>query len=125
MTPELEAEIRAGEAAATFGPWGWFGTPKYPMLATHTGGRVYIMMPQRSGMQGATIAFQNRGRTPGERIENAEAYAVKERSYRENLDGYRDGIDHPDAKFIARSRAWVPALLAEIDELRARLAEKH
>jgi hypothetical protein len=117
LTEERLKEIKDRADAATFGPWGWFGSGKEPYLATHTGGRVFVMMPRRSGMNGATIFWQG----PDFAICPTTDFAVKEREYREQLDGYHDGIDHPDAKFIAHAREDIPALLAHIAELEAQL----
>jgi hypothetical protein len=118
MSDEIDEEIgkiRKRADAATFGPWGWFGTPKYPYLATHHGGRVYVMRFTRSGMQEGTVLFQFHNR-----LEKAERFAIREVGYRDDLDGYREGIDHPDAIFIAHARADVPFLLDAYDAERKR-----
>lgn len=102
------AAIARRASEATFGPWQWFGTPKNPYLATVAGGRVYVLMPRRSGMQGATIYFQslrNRG------IEPASEFAVKEVDYRDDITH----IAHPDAEFMAHARVDVVRLLATVD----------
>lgn len=110
MTPERRAAIKARAEAATFGPWGWFGTPKEPYLATQHGGRVYVMRFARSGMRGATVMWQGVEHLG---MVKTKEVAVKEREYRDDLES----INHPDAIFIAASRQDVSDLLAEVERL--------
>jgi len=115
-TTKRVGEIRVRVEAATFGPWSWFGTPKEPILATTTGGKVFVIKPHRSGLNGAT--FWWRGGAKGyPRMIKTEECAIKEREYRNDLER----IDHPDAEFIAHSRTDIPFLLEQVDALEAEL----
>lgn len=101
MSEPLDIEaIENREKAATFGPWGWFGQVKRPMLATFTGGRVHVMGTARSGMNQATFLFNT------ERcLKKAEVFAVRERDYRDELDGYNEGITIIPTPSSSRTRA--------------------
>lgn len=115
LTEEQCAEIRKRANAATFGPWRWFGSPMYPYLATVTGGRVYVMRFERSGMRSAMVSWQG-GRASSELhgMVKTKDLAIKERDYRDDLER----IDHPDAELIAHSRQDIEDLLDTIDALR-------
>lgn len=104
--------IEARADAATEGPWVWGGTVKEPYLCTKYCGRIFILVPRRSGMQGGTVFVQEPG---GRRIVPASKYAVRQVPYRNDITH----IDHPDCEFIAHAREDVPALIAEVRLLRA------
>lgn len=84
------------------GPWGWFGSDKAPVLATHRGGRILVMDFVRSGMNGAAPRFQS-----NHVMKRADAFPVFEVSpeaqvyspsiYRRDIVAIR----HPDAALIA------------------------
>jgi len=119
-------EIAARAAAATLGPWGWFGHRDHGMyLSTVYHGRIYVMDFIRQGMQGAQPRFQvheNPEHPDWGTMTPASELAVLEvapRDYRDDIVG----IDHPDAAFIAAARDDVPWLLAEVERLRARLEQ--
>lgn len=128
-------EIRARAAAATPGPWGWYGNTKIHTvtLATRYWGRHFVMGFRRWGMQGAQPEFWNRSqpwRIPeGARSDTQYAKAADAaifevepnvvdpadpRVYRHDLVGFRS----PDATFIEHSREDIDTLLAEVDRLR-------
>lgn len=137
-------EIRNRAAAATPGPWGWFGHASGGMyLATQRWGRYYIMSARRQGMQGAQFEFQDvniidpDGEWKVDRrddefrngIRKASDLAVFQvcpsatdandpRVYRDDIIGFRS----TNATFIANARQDVTDLLAYIDELEALLA---
>lgn len=141
-------KIRARAAAATPGPWRWFGNIKSggPYLASRRWGQQYVMGFQRLGMSGAQPTFAYRegpdkshgtrhlrweddGAPRDVRIGSGKELAIYEvapdatspddpRVYRHDVVGFRS----PDAEFIAHSRADVDALLAEVDRLTGLLA---
>jgi hypothetical protein len=51
-------------------------------------------------------------------IEPSNKWAVRERPYRNDVER----VDHPDAEFVAHAREDIPALIAEVERLRALLA---
>ncbi|BDZ40803.1 hypothetical protein GCM10025865_01020 [Paraoerskovia sediminicola] len=97
-TLDLEA-IRKITDAATPGPWSWRNTGAVYLHCEHT--RI-VMAFSRMGMQGAQPAFRDSG-------------GLLRDAGRENI------YDYPDAKFIAHARTDVPALIAEVERLRAEL----
>ena len=83
----------------TPGEWGWFTYGgKSPHLATQRGGRVFILVPERQGMQGATVRLQG---LPG-----PEKGLLVEFSQ-----------DHPDVKLIAAAPALLALAKKQRDEL--------
>lgn len=123
-------EIRTRAEAAAPGPWHWAGNTDvhHVYLANWRPGhgRCSVMDFGRWGMQGARPKFV----TDGFYVNDVNSLAVYEvapaatsrqdpRVYRADIIGLR----HPDAEFIANSRADVDFLLAEVDRLRAALAE--
>ena len=92
-------EIRARADAATAGPWRWRNSNGDVNL--FGGGRSWVVMAfERMGMQRAQPVFRG--------LDNLLYPAGKENLY-----------DFADAQFIAHARTDVPALLAEVDRLRA------
>jgi len=104
MTLDLDP-IRQREQAATEGPWGWFDGSDYTDVVAD---------------------YQSTG--PG-------SYQCRQQVARVEADWYFDNPQHEDqdeddaseqacadADFIAHARQDVPALLAEIERLRAQLA---
>jgi hypothetical protein len=123
-------EIRERAAAATRGPWAWFGHARNGMyLATTHSGRQYVMSARRQGMQGAQFEFQDEGEQHGF-LHPASELAIFEvcrdatslddpRVYRDNIVGFRSA----NAMFIAHARQDVDDLLAYINELEQELTE--
>lgn len=127
--PTLDVEpIRARLAAATAGPWCWFGDTKSRnvTLATIDRGRQFVMSFTRWGMAGAAPMFQRDGFMRRVDEDGMAVYDVAPNAtsaddpkvYRENFSSLR----HPDAELIANAPTDVAALLAEVDRLRAVLA---
>lgn len=137
---EALAGIRARSAAATPGPWAWFGNTDVHnvYLATQHWGRHYVMGFRRWGMQGAQPEFWNRpdpdvikgslgpdshhttaAESPIYEVAPDALSAHDRRVYRRDLVGIRNA----DATFIAHSREDVDYLLGEVDRLRAILGE--
>ena len=121
-------EIRDRAAAATPGPWQWFGNWDFRevYLATVNYGRRYVLGFRRWGMQGAQPVFRSK---PGDgaTLQTASEVPVSEvcrsatsrddhRVYRGDLVGFRNA----DAEFIANARQDVDDLLAMIDAVRER-----
>ena len=121
--------IRARLAAATPGPWEWFGNTKTYQchLSTVHGGRRHVMNFWRWGMSQAQPSFQV---SLGPPVQVGSGYMVKlsemaaecpslgpkfEVEYRRDFVG----IGHPDAELIARAPTDIAALLAEVDRLRS------
>lgn len=124
------AEIRKRAEAAAPGPWHWAGNTDvhHVYLANWQPGlgRCSVMDFARWGMRGAKPQFV----TDHLYVDDMTALAVYEvaptatsrddkRVYRADIIGLR----HPDAEFIANSRADVDFLLAEVDRLRTALTE--
>ncbi|MGW7053064.1 hypothetical protein [Streptomyces sp. NPDC054887] len=104
LTAEQEAEIRNREGSATPGPWG-----------VYFDGVVYDVASQ---IKLTSTGFQCRraiARLDDEPIDNDPAH----RDWTAEQDAVQ--VYH-DATFVARSRSDVPALLTEVDRLRAELA---
>lgn len=106
LTDQQIDEIEAREKAATAGPWGFYDGDNYADVA-------------------ADLAMTGRG-----------SYSYREKIARLEDETYWDDSAHEDddeerapeqmaanAAFIAHARADVPALLAEVRRLRARVAE--
>lgn len=107
--------VRARHAAATPGPWRWFGNTKFHSiyLATIHGGRRFVMNFCRWGFSGATPEFQIKRGSGGVMVE-AHTLVKYEVDYRKDISG----IDHPDAIFIENAWADVDYLIRENDRLR-------
>lgn len=129
MALDLEA-IRARAAAARPGPWFWKGyakgtAPRVSLVSRGLGG-FYVMVPVRWGFQGAGLEFVRDDMLTGLKEDGMLRFEVcrdavsasDPRLYRHQFDG----INHPDAVFIAAARADVDALVEEVDRLRARVA---
>lgn len=121
---DIEA-IRARADAATPGPWHWYGNTATKFLSLNTWksglGRCNVMDFARWGMHGARPRF-----AVDDYMHDADEFAQWEVCHDAKTPGdprlYRhdvDGIRHPDAEFIAHSRADVPALLASLDRVLA------
>lgn len=115
--------IRARHAAATRGPWKWFGYANRSRktggfyLATAHGGRRYIMDFVRSGFRDAQPRFQPE---PHRGMLLASELAEYEVEYRNDITR----IAAPDAVFIEHSWQDVSDLLARITELEAQFAKR-
>lgn len=121
MSKRIE-EIRNRAAAATPGPWLWWGNTQVHQvsLMSRAPGRPTVMAFFRWGMQRAKPSFQDeRGLLTD--FERDVVYQVcPDCDSKEDRRVYRqDFIDirHPDAQFIAHAREDVDVLLAEIDRL--------
>ena len=102
-TPDLAA-IRAREAAATKGPWGYFAVDDYADVAADY---------QRTG-RGSYSCRQHVARLETENVFDAHDDWDDDRAAEQT---------RADAAFMAHAHEDVPALLAEVDRLRARVAE--
>jgi hypothetical protein len=71
-----------------------------------------VMSFCRSGMSSATAMFNING------LLHKATEIMKPRQGQEHNASFMSDVDHPDAQFIAHSRADVPALLAEVERLR-------
>lgn len=137
---DLLPEIKERAAAATPGPWKWFGNTdvRDVYLATARWGRLYVMGFRRWGMNGAQPMFahgrkfdpDNRDESIGGVMQPASALARYEvapsATNRSDPEVYRadlNGLKTPDAEFIAHSRADVEWLVSEVERLRALLPE--
>lgn len=125
------SEITARLAAATPGPWGWFGNVRtqHVYLATHRWGRHFVMHFQRWGMRGAQPGFRvslageptvREGRPSGGVMRTLAELASPGRGA--VLTDHNDEIvdvRHPDAALIAHAPDDLAFLLAENARLRA------
>lgn len=107
MSEQQLAEIRSREAATTKGPWGTYddGT-----------GRIDIAADLEETGHGYTCR-RGIAQTDDDPIDNDPAHM----DWDEDTDLAQS---EADAQFIAHARTDVPALLAEIDRLRAELTEQ-
>jgi hypothetical protein len=119
--------IRVRDAAATKGPWQWFGnlTNREVNLSTVHSGRVHILRFVRWGMNSAQPVFRRldgaadmwsvstvaASDVPIFEVAPDVRDASDPRVYRKDIVGLR----HPDARFIAYARTDVPALLRVAD----------
>ncbi|NNB86745.1 hypothetical protein [Corallococcus exiguus] len=110
---KLEA-IRARHAAASRGPWRWFGYLSNRDVGIEGHG-VTVMEFARWGARGAQPLFSVKG------ILTALADLVVPDTAEER--GRVTDINHPDARFIAASWQDGQHLLGMVDALRARVAE--
>lgn len=111
MTDDEVAAIGARAEAATAGPWAWklHGDPR---LESVTSGLPCVMAFRRRGMNGAEPVFWKRD--PAKHPAwHGEFQPAREMSA-SNINA--------DASFIARARTDVPALVAEVQRLRALVA---
>jgi len=117
MSAERLAEIKAREQAATPGEWYWnVNTSCHTVvLETYSNYRTIVMDCVRWGMGGAAPRFRDMAIDLMHRCETL----LKAHHNREHHFSWCANIDHPDAAFIAHARADVPALLAEVERLRA------
>lgn len=104
-------EIRARLAAATPGPWHWYGNTKVHSLylATVHGGRRCVMQFARWGMSSAQPCFQSAAHV----MVDAKDLVTYEREYRKDVAD----INHPDAALIANAPTDIAFLLAEVERL--------
>lgn len=136
MNDKLE-EIRARHAAATPGPWRWYGYVKGRgiggskaakrrcvnlHLATVDRGRIYVMQFERSGFDGAQPRFQRYrkpedAQTPygGGVMVGAGEMAGGPGGYLKEYSGEFVSIDNQDAVAIERSWEDIDFLIDQID----------
>lgn len=103
-----------------FGGWSWVGGRDCLSLATRCGGRRYVMDFVRKGMRGAQPRFQTDG-LMHKAIDHLTTYQVGEGTARGQKEADEDntvyrmdisGVDHPDARRIARVPDMEAALIA-------------
>lgn len=126
MTDKLDLdELERLAKAATPGPWEWMGNPigHRVWLSTTHSGRICVMGFKRWGPQGAQPVFQKDGRlVDGKELFTFEVCdAVGMDAAKKDNACYRydiEGIDHPDAAFIAAANPkTILALIARVREL--------
>lgn len=131
-------EIKARLAAATPGPWGWYGNTDVHnvYLATQKWGRHIVMQFERWGMQSAMPMFFARDLETVKALKNGDLFAGMstavtpkngsvyevcrsaetrddDRVYRADIVGFRA----PDADLIAHSRADLDYLVGAVDRV--------
>ena len=118
---DIDAMV-ADRAAGTpdLGGWAWFGGRDSLYLATRRGGRRFVMDFVRKGMKSAQPRFQIRG-CMHNAIDDLTTYEVGDGTARGQNQAVADssvyrldvaGVDHPDARRIARVPAMEQAILA-------------
>ncbi|MFG6524451.1 hypothetical protein [Sulfitobacter sp. M23508] len=112
---------RALGTAPKYGSWSWSGGRDDLMLSTNGGGRVYVMGFCRKGLNSAQPMFQIKGRGMVKAIDALTTYQVGDGTARGQAEADKDpsvyrmdisGVDHPDARRIARVPDMEAALLA-------------
>lgn len=122
MSDDRLGEIKARAAAATPGPWRWRGNTdnRHIRLQTPLMHGLTIMDFVRHGMQQAMPRFAVDGLM--RKADSMVVYEVApDATSRKDPSVYRAdiaGIRHPDAEFIASSRADVDWLVGEVELLR-------
>ncbi|WP_163869534.1 hypothetical protein [Myxococcus eversor] len=111
---EKLAVIRARHAAATKGPWFWFGYLRSRSVGLHVRGATSVIEFSRWGTQGAQPLFSVEGI-----LTDLPELVVPDTA---TGRGRVTDINHPDARFIAASWEDVRALLTRVDELEAQVA---
>lgn len=115
-TEKLSA-IRERHAAASRGPWYWFGYLTSRGVGLHGPRMSSVMEFRRWGMQGAQPVFCTDGI-----LQDVSETAAPDTSPGR---GRITDINHPDARFIAASWQDVQDLLARVDELETGLRALH
>jgi len=130
MNDKLVERIKADREAGTSpdcGSWAWFGGRDDLYLATQNRGRQYVMGFKRKGLNSAQPTFQVKGIMYGA-IDNLTAYEVGDGLARGQKEANADksvyrmdisGIDHPDARRIARVPDMEARILADAEALKA------
>lgn len=105
------------------GGWSWVGGRDNLSLATRSGGRRYVMDFVRKGMRGAQPRFQTDG-LMRKAIDHLTTYQVGEGKARGQKEADEDntvyrmdisGVDHPDARRIARVPEMEARILADAE----------
>lgn len=117
LSDEHLAEIRSRHAAATRGPWCWFGyATSYQIYLSGAGGDS-VMEFRRWGMQRAQPLFADARNVLRDVVDIMRPDTSPERKRITE-------IINPNAQAIAHSWSDVEALLSEVDRLRSALAAK-
>ena len=120
MIDDIKRDREAG--MPDFGGWSWIGGRDDLSLATKGGGRRYIMDFTRKGMRGAQPRFQTGGIMYGA-VDHLTTYQVGEGIARGQKQADQDptvyrmdisGVDHPDARRIARVPEMENAIIANV-----------
>jgi hypothetical protein len=106
-------------------PWRWHGQDNSQggsvYLATDGHGRIYIMGFARRGMQQAEPMFQVWPEEGfGVLVKASEGLIRRVADYRDDIAD----IDNPHAEYLKRAPEYVGTLLAEVERLRAELAQR-
>ena len=112
MDDKQLSEIKERCEKATPGPWNWEVSTINKCIGLENW-RDKVMDFARYGMDGAAPRFNVDGI-----MERADKLA-KSIPGMEHHRGFDDYINHPDAFFIAHSRTDIPALIAEVERLKA------
>lgn len=108
------------------GGWYWNGGRDDLRLTTRNGGRRFVMTFVRKGFNSAQPCFQIKGRGMVRAIDELTEYAVGDGTARGQKEADKDpsvyrmdisGVDHPDARRIARVPEMESALLDAFDAL--------
>lgn len=120
MIDEIKRDREAG-TDPKHGSWGWSGGRDDLMLSTSGGGRMYVMGFCRKGLNSAQPMFQIKGSGMVKAIDDLTTYQVGDGTARGQAEADKDpsvyrmdisGVDHPDARRIARVPDMEAALLA-------------
>lgn len=132
MSDKLE-EVRSRHAAATPGPWRWYGYVRgrgieYSKaekrrcaniyLSSVHNGRVFVMQFERSGMSGAQPRFQVYRDRPGDNsghMVGAGELAGGPDGFLKPYSGQFEGIQNQDAIAIEKSWEDIEFLIGEVD----------
>ena len=126
---QIKADREAG--TPTLGGWAWYGGRDEVKLCTKNGGRQYIMTFERKGLNGAQPCFQVNGLMK-KAVDFLTMYTVGDGTARGQKQADNDqtvyrmdvcGIDHPDARRIARVPDLEAQVIADADRIAALEAE--
>lgn len=120
MTPTDLPALRALHEQATKGPWRWNlnRATKNMQLEGTTGARETVMCFERWGMQGAQMIVREFGGDRLGTLSPALDFAC-DIVGREHHAHWAQTFDHPDLNLIVAMRNALPALLDELERLRA------
>lgn len=123
---DIIEQAKVALEGTTRGPWGWQVNRDDKRVELCGGSRasdLVVMSFARYGLNSAAPVFWCWRGNVSDEPKRADKLAVPVPGREHHADWWAK-IDHPDARFIAEARQLVPELIAEVERLRAALADK-